>query len=117
MSPDIICIEDLQLRARIGISATERAKPQRVLCTLEIAADFSRAARSDKIADTINAQAVAERVRALAAEKPRNLVERLAEEIADCILEEFHAEQVSVTLKKFVLPSAANYGVKIERRR
>ena len=116
MSTDLIRIADLQLRTRIGISDAERAKPQRVLCTLEIVTDFSRAARSDKISDTINAQAVAERVRTLAAATPRNLVERLAEEIADCILKEFHAKQVAVTLEKFVLPNAANYGVTIERK-
>ena len=117
MSADLIHIEDLELRTRIGISATERARSQRVLCTLTITTDFSRAARTDNIADTINAQQVAHRIRRLAAARPRHLVERLAEEIAACVLSEFNVKRVAVTLQKFVLPRAKSYGVHLSRAR
>lgn len=117
MASDQIRMSGLELRTRIGISASERAKPQKVLCSLQISADCSRAARTDDIADTINAQEVAAAVRALAASRPRHLLERLAEEIAQCILSEFPAESVTVTLEKFVLPRANSYGVRVERRR
>ncbi len=117
MRTDLLRIEDLELRSRIGIDAAERAKPQRIVVTLEIARNLARAAHSDNITDTINAQKVAQRVRQLAVQRPRRLVERLAEEIADLILSEFNPRRVTVTLRKFVLPHTKSYGVCVERSR
>ena len=117
MNSDLIHIEGLELRTRIGVDPKERAKPQRLLCTLEISTDLSPAARTDQISDTINAQEVVRCIRGLAAAGSRRLLEKLAGEIADCILTGFKADRVVVTLRKFVLPKVAYYGIRLERRR
>ena len=58
----------------------------------------------DEVERTIDYDAVARRVRALCAERPRKLIETLADEIADCVVREFGAAEVTVGIDKFILP-------------
>jgi dihydroneopterin aldolase len=112
---DKIIIEDLEVRSRIGITAAERRRPQRLLITVEMTKPLAAAGKTDDLRHTIDYDAVARRVRALAARGERNLIERLAEEIARVVLEEFGAKSVSVTVKKFVLPRARFVAVTLDR--
>jgi len=112
---DKILIEDLEVRARIGVTAAERRKPQRLLISLEIAKPLAPAAKADDLRKTIDYDAVARRVRALAGKGARNLIERLAEEIASLVRKEFGAGSVVVAVKKFVLQRTRHVAVRIER--
>ena len=49
-----ITIVDLEVFYQIGITDEERAKPQRLLITVEMDFDFSTAALSDRLEKTIN---------------------------------------------------------------
>ncbi len=49
-----ISIVDLEVFYRVGVPDAERAQPQRLLLTIEMEADFSAAAKSDSITDTID---------------------------------------------------------------
>ena len=61
----------------------ERAAAQKLLISLDLAVDsFARAAASDDVSLTVDYFAVTERVKALIAQRPRKLLETLAEEIA-----------------------------------
>ena len=53
-----ISIVDLEVFYRVGVPDAERAQPQRLLLTVEMESDFSAAAKSDSIADTIDYFAV-----------------------------------------------------------
>ena len=113
---DKVIILDLEVRSRIGVTATERRKPQRLLITLEIEYPLQRAGKTDDLRETIDYDAVAKRVHTLAGKGERNLIERLAEEIAHLLLDRFRARSVVVTVKKFILSQTRFVAVTIQRK-
>lgn len=106
---------DLGVLCRIGVPDEERAKPQRLLITVEMQGDFSRACRSDDILATANYYDVSRRIVELCQTHVFKLIERLAYEIAEMILTEFNSESVSVEVKKFVLSDARYVSFKLTR--
>lgn len=100
---------------RIGVPDEERAKPQRLLITVEMSGDFSKACGSDEIAHTINYFDVSRRVVNLCQEQAHRLLERLADEIARMILKEFGAAQVTIEIKKFILSDARYVSFRMKR--
>ena len=59
---DTIVIKDLEVFYRVGVSEEERAKPQRLLLTIELTRDFSAAAENDDLRATIDYHALTERL-------------------------------------------------------
>jgi FolB domain-containing protein len=112
---DTIVIKDLGVLCRIGVPDEERANPQRLLITVEMGGDFSRAAASDDIAHTINYFDVSRRIIALCHEQSYRLLEKLAEDIARVALKEFGAHQATVEIKKFILSDARHVAVRLTR--
>ena len=113
---DLIRLVDLEVMARIGVPEAERAEPQRLAITLELAIQsLADAARTDDLALTVDYARVALRVKGVAEEKPRRLIETLAEELAAMVLNEFAVAKVTVEVKKFVLPETRYVTVRIER--
>jgi len=91
---------------------------QTVSVDLDIGIPGSAVFKSDKVADTIDYEQVALRIRALAASGHFRLVETLAERIARLLLDDFGAPWVKVGAAKLgVLANAKLVGVTIERRR
>jgi len=113
--PDLIHIEALEIQSCIGVPDEERTTPQRltVTLTLEPARDFR--ALEDRIEATIDYAAVCETVKALAAARPRRLVETLAEEIAAELLARFPLRRLTVEVRKFILPETKHVAIRIER--
>jgi len=116
MNSGKISIVDLEVFYRVGVPDAERAQPQRLLLTVEMASDFSAAARSDGIADTIDYFAVTQRLLKLGDGREWKLIEKLAADIADAILAEFKPQGVSVEVKKFVIPQAKFVSVSFAKR-
>jgi FolB domain-containing protein len=114
---DTITIKDLSVLCRIGVPDEERAKPQRLLVTVEMSGDFSRAAQSDDIAHTINYYDVSQRITNLCSNESFKLIERLADEIVRVLLGEFRAEQATVEVKKFILSNARHVSFRLTRMR
>lgn len=113
--PDLIHIEALEVRSRIGVPEEERSAPQRltVTLTLEPAAGFR--ALGDRLEGTVDYAAVCEAVKAIAAERARRLVETLAEELAAQLLARFPLRRVEVEVRKFILPDTDYVAIRIER--
>lgn len=114
---DTITLCDLEVRYRVGITAAERAQPQLLLLTVVLSFDLAPAGASDNLADTINYQAVADRLLALGWDREWNLIECLAEDLARILLAEFPAQAVALEIKKFVIPQTRYVSVGITRRR
>ena len=57
-----ISIVDLEVFYRVGVPDEERTLPQRLLLTIEMESDFSAAAKTDSIADTIDYFAVSQQL-------------------------------------------------------
>ncbi len=112
---DQIIIEDLEVFGRVGVPEAERAAPQRLLVTLVMERDFSAAAKSDNLRETIDYHAVAVRLTQLAGDKSWKLIETLAVEMAETVLREFHPTRVTVEIKKFILPQTRHVAVRVTR--
>ena len=115
---DCIFIRDLRVDALIGFHRRERFAPQTLSFDLEIGIANTAVFASDKVADCIDYDKVATRVREIATGKHHNLVEALADRVAAAILQEFGAAAVKVSVAKLgILKDAGRVGVSIERRR
>ncbi len=112
-----ITIVDLEVFCCIGVSDEERAKPQRLLLTVDMTVDFSSAAVSDRIEKTINYQAVADDLLKFGEGRSWKLVERLATNVADEIMDTYKPQSVLVEVKKFSIPQAKFISVSMGRTR
>ena len=114
---DRITICDLEVFYRVGVPDEERAQPQRLLVTVEMAQDFSSAATSDNLAATIDYAAVVQRLLHFGKGRSWKLIEKLAADVAAMILVEFKPKTVCVEIKKFVIPQARYVAVSVTRDR
>lgn len=113
---DIVFIRRLEADAVIGVNEWERRVHQRLRLDLELGADAGRAAASDAIDDAVDYNAVAERVKVLVGESAFQLVESLAEHVADRLRAEFAIPWLRVTVHKpGAVRGAESVGVVIER--
>lgn len=115
MKPGKISIVDLEVHYHVGVPDAERANAQRLLLTIEMMSDFAAAAKSDGIADTIDYYAVTQRLLKFGEGRSWKLIEKLASDIAETVLEEFKPQGVSVEVKKFIIKEARYVSVKVER--
>ncbi|THF63611.1 dihydroneopterin aldolase [Pseudothauera nasutitermitis] len=114
---DFIFIEELRVRAWVGIYPREKAAPQMVELNLTFGVPDA-AAEHDDIADTINYAEVIERIRAELAERHFNLIETLGEFVVNLLFEEFGAPWVKIRIAKIgVMQGVRRVGVYIQRGR
>ena len=114
---DTIFLEQVKVETKLGVPEWERMLPQTIILDIEIGYDLTKACKSDAIADTIDYGAVVSRIRETLAEHSFQLVEALAEHVAQLILKEFKAENVKVKVSKpAILPGLKALGVVIERQ-
>lgn len=112
-----IIIKDLEVFFHVGVPDEERAKPQRLLLTVEMEHDFTEAARTDDLNGTIDYFAVTLRLLKLGEGRSWKLIEKLAGDIADLVLAGFPAVAVTVEVKKFIIPQTQFVAVRIQRNR
>lgn len=113
---DRIIIQDLRIRATVGVNRWEQAAPQMVAVDIEMAVDAAKAAAGDRIAHTVDYKQVSRDISALAASQTFELIETLAEAIAALVLSKHGAPRVKVTARKpWALRNARDVGVIIER--
>lgn len=112
-----IKIVDLEVMMSVGVTEEERAKPQRLLLTVDMDFDFSSAAISDRITKTIDYYAVAQRLLTFGEGRSWKLIEKVAEEVAEEVLSEFQPQAVTVEVKKFPIPQARHVSVSLTKVR
>ena len=110
-----ISIVDLEVFYRVGVPDAERSQPQRLLLTVVMESDFSAAADSDSIVDTIDYYAVTQKLLRFGEGREWKLIEKLATDIADLIFAEFKPQAVTVEIKKFIIPQARYVAVSLTR--
>lgn len=115
---DRIFLHELIVDTIIGVHEWERQRPQSVVFDIEVGLPGRKAAHTDRLADTIDYEAVDRRIREDLARLHFTLLEALAEHVSKVILEEFGALYVNISLAKMsILPKVNRVGVMIERRR
>jgi dihydroneopterin aldolase len=105
-----------------GVLPEERTRAQPFEIDLDLALDLSKAAASDRLADTVDYGTVASVAVAVIAESaPRDLLETLASSVADAVLGvDSRIDAVTVQLRKLRPPLAvdvATVGVALTRSR
>jgi len=113
---DTVFVHELKVETIIGIWGWERKIRQTVSIDLEMGADIRRAAETDSIDDTLNYKAISKRVQQFVADSEFQLVETMAEKIAELVLQEFKVPWVQVRVSKpSAIRGAKNVGVLIRR--
>lgn len=115
--PDQIEIRRLKTPCHIGVPDDERSAPQTLLVTIVMMPDQPFEMANDEIDRTIDYYAVSLEVQALAASRPRKLIETLATDIAEHLLSHHALQRVSVMIEKHILPDTECVAVKIEREK
>lgn len=113
---DIIYIHNIKAECIIGVWDWERRIKQAVFVNLDLGTDISKAAKSDELSDTLDYKSITKQVKAFIEESSYQLVETLAENIAQKIISDFGVTWVRVKLnKRGALRDARDVGVIIER--
>ena len=113
---DIISLKGIQVDCVIGVWKWERHTRQKVVINIDMATDIRKAADSDQLQDTLDYKGVTKRISAFAADSAFNLVETMAERIADILVKEFSIPWCRVEVEKpAALRGVRNVGVTIER--
>jgi len=115
---DKLRICDLQVRARVGVTPTERHRPQDLFITVTLHADLRRAGRSDRLADSVDYKRVKQEILAEVERRSFRLIERVAERVAAISLRDPRVVRVDVRVSK---PAALRFArcteVEISRMR
>jgi dihydroneopterin aldolase len=117
-------IRDLVLTASIGVHAHEHAATQRIRINLDLAVADDGAARlsraaigKDDLSRVVDYEAIVNRVRAIVAAGHVQLVETLAERLAEACLADARVQIAKIRVEKLdVFADAAAAGVEVERR-
>lgn len=112
---DQIVIQDLEVFYRVGVPDEERAQTQRLLLTVELECDFTQAAKTDSIEETIDYDRLSRRLAEFGNNREWKLIETLSVDLAEMILRECKPAHVSVEIKKFVLEKTRWVAVRVQR--
>ncbi|WP_227816548.1 dihydroneopterin aldolase [Nitrogeniibacter aestuarii] len=114
---DFIFIEELRVKARVGIYPRERVAPQMLELNLTFGVPDAAAERDD-IDDTIDYAEVIKRIREDLAERHFNLIETLGEHVVAMLFDEFGAPWVKLRIAKIgIMKDVRRVGVFIQRGR
>jgi dihydroneopterin aldolase len=97
---DEITLTGLRVFGRHGVYEHERRDGQHFIVDTTLYVSAAAAAASDDVADTVHYGEVAQRIAAIVGGEPVNLLETLAQRIADDLLAEFGVRMVAVTVHK-----------------
>ncbi len=112
-----VFIRDLVVNCDIGVHAHEHGAAQRVRLNLDLGVRESEAPLHDDLDNVVCYEEIVTRVTGIVLDGHVNLVETLAERIADSCLADARIRIVRVRVEKLdVFDNAASVGVEIERR-
>ena len=97
---DRIELRGLTVRGRHGVFEHERADGQDFVVDITVWIDLADAAASDDLSDTYDYGALAQRAASIVAGPPRNLIETVAGEIAEDVMNDKRVHAVEVVVHK-----------------
>lgn len=113
---DIVFIEELSVITTIGVYDWEQTIQQKLVFDIEMGWDNRKAAASDDVNDCLSYADISDAVIEHVETQRFALVERVAEEIADLLLQRFNSPWVRIKVSKpGAVAQARNVGVVIER--
>jgi len=113
---NIVYISELRINTVIGVYDWERDIKQTVVVDLEMSTDNRRAALEDSLVFTLDYGAIAAGITAFVEASSYQLLEALAEAIADLVMTDFGVQQLKLKLgKPGAVENARDVGVIIHR--
>ena len=103
---DKITIEGVDALGHHGVDEAERKVGHRVIIDVDMWLDLSGAVAGDDIHKTVNYEEACKLIERVAGEEEFLLLESLAAEIGDRLLERFEINEVAVRVRKASLPIA-----------
>ncbi len=97
---DKIILKGMRFYGFHGLHDEERKTGQYFLVNLECITNLHKAGVSDNIEDTINYSDIYQKVRKIIEGTPRNLLEAVAEEIADVLISDYPIKNVTIKISK-----------------
>ena len=115
---DTIIISGLRLEAFIGIYEHEKIHPQSIELNLSLTTDISKAASTDNIQYALDYEKITLQIIEWVSQTKFQLIEKLADYIAEQLLQTFSIQTVQIRLKKFPPNLPVGYmGVEIVRNK
>ena len=116
MTQDIVFIEALKVDTVIGVYDWEKSIQQTLQFDVEMRTDIRAAAEVDDLSKTVDYAVVSEDIVKLAKENQAELIETVAEKVAERILTHYAVNSVQISLRKLgAVASTQSVGVRIER--
>jgi dihydroneopterin aldolase len=116
MIPDTIYIHSIKLPALIGCLPHEKKSPQTLIIDIDIIKDLKKAAQTDDIKHTINYANIVEEIQRFVQQSHFELIETLAEHLAQLLLTKYPIESVTLKIQKpEAIANVPNIGVIISR--
>ncbi|MFJ1229631.1 MULTISPECIES: bifunctional dihydroneopterin aldolase/7,8-dihydroneopterin epimerase [Yersinia] len=113
---DIVFIEELSVITTIGVYDWEQTIQQKLVFDIEMGWDNRKAAASDDVNDCLSYADISDAVIKHVEMQRFALVERVAEEVAELLLQQFNSPWVRIKVSKpGAVAQARNVGVVIER--
>ena len=100
LAEDRIVLKGMQFYGFHGVNPEERVMGQPYLVDLVAELDLSQAGRTDRLADTVSYTHLYRQVKEVLEGQPLDLLESLAQAVADRVLEEGQVAAVEVIVKK-----------------
>ena len=109
-------IKDLLIEATHGVYDHEKTTPQRFNITLELEVETPNAFTSDDVNDTVDYAKIRESVIDTVQNNSFELIERLAQEIANTVLVDTRITQATIAIDKLDAFETGIPGVRIVRK-
>lgn len=118
---DKIIVKDLELFCYHGVNPEEKEDGQIFVFDIEASVDLSKPCLTDNVDDTVSYAKIIKTVRRVAQSEKNDLIERVAQRVADELFNDFEKiKTLKITLKKPQAPIKADFNyvaVEIERAR
>ncbi len=101
---DRISLRGLRVRGQHGVYEFEREQGQDFIVDVELELDLLGAGVSDDVANTVHYGELADRLAAIVAGEPVNLIETLADRLASACLTDLRVTAATVTVHKPFAP-------------
>jgi 2-amino-4-hydroxy-6-hydroxymethyldihydropteridine diphosphokinase len=113
---DYIILTGLKISCIIGIFNWEREQKQEIIIDLKFPCDIRKAAKRDNIVYTFDYKKIAKSTIAFVEKSKFQLVETLAESLAQFLIDNFHLPEVHLTVSKpGAIRGSQNVGIQIYR--
>ncbi len=115
---DKVFIREFRVPAQIGILPWEKTSTQIIVLDLAFTVGVKQIALTDRVEDAVDYAAVCDAVIAYLAAHRFNLIETLAEKLAQFLLQQFHLDWIRLSvIKPKAIADTNGVGVVIERYR